>query len=274
MQILDGKSLSQQILENLKQEIISKNLKPVLDIILVGDNPSSIQYTSLKQQTAQSIGIGGQIHRFDKDISKEKLIEEIKKINDNPDITALMIQLPLPSHLNETEIVNYIDPIKDADGLTATNLGKLFQNDKNTIISATALGIKKLLDNYKIDVSGKNAVIVGRSFYIGLPLFALLNNMDSTVTICHSKTKNLKEICQKADILISATGQNNLIDDSFVKDGAILIDIAKDINFNQVANKASFITPQIGGVGPMTVASLLFNTVNIASKLKILNFKF
>lgn len=274
MQILDGKSLSQQILENLKQEIISKNLKPVLDIILVGDNPSSIQYTSLKQQTAQSIGIGGQIHRFDKDISKEKLIEKIKKINDNPDITALMIQLPLPSHLNETEIVNYIDPIKDADGLTATNLGKLFQNDKNTIISATALGIKKLLDNYKIDVSGKNAVIVGRSFYIGLPLFALLNNMDSTVTICHSKTKNLKEICQKADILISATGQNNLIDDSFVKDGAILIDIAKDINFNQVANKASFITPQIGGVGPMTVASLLFNTVNIASKLKILNFKF
>jgi methylenetetrahydrofolate dehydrogenase (NADP+)/methenyltetrahydrofolate cyclohydrolase len=266
MQLLDGKTLSQQILNNLKKQIISNHLHPTLDIILVGDNPSSVKYTSLKQKTAKSIGISGQIHHFDKDITSQKLIKEIIKINNNPQIDALMIQLPLPQHLNETEIVNYINDQKDADGLTATNLGKLFQNDKNTLISATALGISEILKKYNINFSGKNAVIIGRSFYIGLPLFAMLTNLDATVTVCHSKTKNIKNICQQADILISATGQDNLIDDTFVKEGAVVIDVARDINFTKVASKTSFITPQIGGVGPMTVASLLMNTVKITSR--------
>jgi methylenetetrahydrofolate dehydrogenase (NADP+)/methenyltetrahydrofolate cyclohydrolase len=264
MQILDGKQKSQEILSSLKSEIEKNKLNPVLDMILVGDNPSSIKYTEMKQSTGKSIGIGGNIHHLPKTATETEIIDLINKLNNDPNITAVMVQLPLPDGLNTDKIINTIDPAKDADGLTAINLGRLFQKDKNVLVSATPLGIIKLFEMYDIDLSGKNAVIINRSPFIGLSLAALFTNHDATVTICHSKTKNIKELCQNADIIVSGTGQPNYLTADFVREGAIVIDIGLEVDFKNVKNKCSFITPPTGGVGPMTVASLLANTVKIA----------
>lgn len=263
MILLDGKSLSRTILNDLKTQINSSPTKPALDIILVGNDPSSLKYVSLKQKRAKEIGISGQIHRLPETASFEAISDLVQKLNNDPQITAQMIQLPLPSHLDASQILNLIDPQKDADGLTATNLGLLFQNSPDAITPATALGIIKLLDHYQIPLCDKNAVIINRSPHIGLPLSALLLSFNSTVTICHSHTQNLDQICQTADILITAVGQPNLITSHFIKPQTVVIDVAGDIDFEQVAPLTSFITPAIGGVGPMTVASLLFNTVKI-----------
>lgn len=270
MVLLEGFALSQKILSDLKTRINSTPNKPVLDIILVGNDPSSLKYVSLKQKRAKEIGIGGQIHRLPESVRFQEVVSLIQKLNCDPQITGLMVQLPLPSHLDTIKILNTIDPKKDADGLTATNLGLLFQNSPQAIASATALGIIKLLDHYRIPLCGKNAVIINRSSHIGLPLTALLLSRDCTVTICHHQTKNLYQICQTADILISAANQPNLITKQFIKPqacpataGAVVVDIAGDVDFQKVAPLCSFITPTLGGVGPMTVASLLSNTVRI-----------
>lgn len=263
MILLDGKTLSQKILNDLKTKIDSSPIKPVLDIILVGNGPSSLKYVSLKQKRAKEIGIGGQIHHLPETVSLEDIITLIQKLNRDPQITGLMVQLPLPSSLDNTKILNSIDPQKDADGLTAANLGLLFHNSPKAIASATALGIIKLLDHYQVPLCDKNAVIINRSPHIGLPLSALLLSYNSTVTICHSHTRNLDQICQTADILITAANQSNLITKNFIKSQAVVVDIAGDVDFKEVAPLSSFITPPIGGVGPMTVASLLSNTVKI-----------
>lgn len=267
MQILDGHQKSQEILNDLKIEIEKHKLNPILDIILVGDDPASIKYTEMKQSAGKSIGIGGNIHRFPATATQEEIISLINQLNQKPDITAIMVQLPLPENLDTQKIINTIDPSKDADGLTAVNLGRLFQKDENTLVSATPLGIIKLLEMYNLDLSGKNTVIINRSPFIGISLAALFTNHNATVTICHSKTKNIKDLCLQADIIVSGTGQPNYLTADFVRNEAIVIDVGMEVDFENVKNKCSYITPPTGGVGPMTVASLLFNTVKIALNL-------
>jgi len=277
MIILDGKTTSQKIINSLKAEINDLELKPTLDIIIVGDDPSSQKYVSMKQEKAQSIGIGGSIHQLNQDSTTEEVLFLVQKLNQDNNINAFMVQLPLPSQINTEKVLSTIDPKKDADGLNPFNLGLLFQKKSTGIPSATALGIIKLLEEYKIDISGKNTVIVGRSSEVSIPLFALLMSKNSTVTICHTSTQNLKEICSQADILISSIGKPNFFDETFVKDSAVIIDVGfvtnpltgkttGDFNFDKVSPKCSFITPVPGGVGPMTITSLLFNTVQIAKQ--------
>lgn len=275
MKILDGTQLSQKILNSLKTEISQSNLKPNLDIILVGSDPASIKYVELKNKKAAEIGIGGQIHRLPAIATTQEIIDLITKLNNDSTITSLMVQLPLSDSVDTAKVLMAIDPSKDADGLSPVNLGLLFQKKSEGIPSATSLGIMKLLEEYQINLDGKNAVIIGRSPDVSLPLFAQLLAKNCTVTICHSHTQNLSQICQNADILISAIGKPNFLGKEHIKDGVIIIDVGYgtdpatgkttgDFNFDEVKDLAEFITPVPGGVGPMTIASLLSNTVNIA----------
>jgi methylenetetrahydrofolate dehydrogenase (NADP+)/methenyltetrahydrofolate cyclohydrolase len=279
MQILDGTKISQKILDSLKQKIQNLNIQPILDIIIVGDNPSSLKYVELKQTRAKEIGIGGQVHQLDKNCSTQEIIDLINKLNNNSSITGLMVQLPLPPQINTNQILLSINPQKDVDGLNPINLALLFQGNQQGIASATSLGIIKLLEEYKIDLNGKNAVIVGRSPDVSLPLFAQLMAQNCTVTICHSHTQNLSQICREADILISSIGKPRLLGRDFIKKDAVIIDVGfgvdpqtgkinGDFDFDQIKDIVSFITPVPGGVGPMTVASLLYNTVSIAKTLQ------
>ncbi len=277
MTILDGKATAQKISNNLKIELEKYSKKAKLDIILVGDDPASLQYDQMKQKKAAEIGIDGEIHHLPQSSTTAEVIALVKKLNNDDKVTAFMTQLPFPPQIDTAEVLDNIDPKKDADGLTALNLGLLFQKKPQAIASATPFGVIKLLEEYNVDFSGKNAVIVGRSHFIGLPLSALLLGKNSTVTICHSHTQNLQDICKKADILVTSVGKSKLITKDFVKDGAIVVDIGLspdpktgkligDVDFDEVSQIASFITPVPGGVGPMTIASLLFNTVEIFKK--------
>lgn len=275
MILLDGKSLSKKILTNLSLEIRNLKSDVKLDIIIVGDNPSSLKYVELKQQQASSIGIGGQIHRLAQDCNTKTVIDLINKLNNDPSVTGLMVQLPLPPQINTNDVLSSINIEKDVDGLNPINLSLLFQKNSQGIPSATSLGIIKLLEEYEIDISGKNAVIIGRSPEVGLPLFAQLLAQNATVTICHSYTQNLSQITSQADILISAVGKPNSFGKEYVKKDAVVVDVGfgvdpntgrvgGDFIFDQIKDVASFISPVPGGVGPMTVASLLSNTVTIA----------
>lgn len=276
MTILDGKTLSQKIIDNLSLEIGNLGIKPTLDIIIVGNDPSSQKYVALKQQKAQSVGIGGTVHQLDESSTTDDVLFLVNKLNNDDSVNAFMIQLPLPSQIDTEKVLASINPQKDADGLSPFNLGLLFQKESTGIASATACGIIKLLEEYNIDISGKNAVIIGRSSEVSIPLFALLLGKNATVTICHSLTQNLKEICSQADILISAIGKPKFLTKDFIKEGAIIIDVgfgtdsngqvSGDFDFDEVSPVASYITPVPGGVGPMTIASLLFNTVQICKQ--------
>jgi methylenetetrahydrofolate dehydrogenase (NADP+)/methenyltetrahydrofolate cyclohydrolase len=275
MILLDGKTTSQKLLDSLKQEIQTKNLKPMLDIILVGDYQPSIKYVEMKQKKAESIGINGQIHHLPESSTTSEIISLIQKLNQDDHVTGLMVQLPLPPQIDTLAVLSAINPKKDADGLNPTNLGLLFQKKSTGILSATSLGIMKLLEEYKIDLNGKNAVIIGRSPDVSLPLFACLMAKNATVTICHSHTQNLSQITSQADILISAIGKPKFLKSEYVKKNAVVIDVGYaidpttgkstgDFDFDAIKDKVSYITPVPGGVGPMTVASLLFNTVQLA----------
>jgi methylenetetrahydrofolate dehydrogenase (NADP+)/methenyltetrahydrofolate cyclohydrolase len=274
MQILDGKITSQKIIDVLALEIRNLDLHPVLDIIIVGNDPASQKYVDLKQKKAESIGVNGTVHQLDESSTTEDVLFLIDKLNQDKNITAFMVQLPLPNQIDTQKVLAKINPQKDADGLNPFNLGLLFQKKSTGIASATALGIIKLLEEYKIDISGKNAVIVGRSSEVSIPLFALLLAKNATVTVCHSHTENLEDICSKADLLISSVGKAKFLNKDFVKEGAVVIDVgfsldengrvSGDFDFDSVSQVTGFITPVPGGVGPMTIASLLFNTVQIA----------
>ena len=276
MILLDGKTTSEKILNGLKTEVSKLSSRPCLDIILVGDNPASKKYVEIKEKKAKEIGISTRLFSFIGEVNTEQIVKKITELNSDPKSSGIMVQLPLSPKLNTPLILNSIDPSKDADGLTATNLGLLFQRNPLAIPSATPLGVIKLLEEYTIEISGKNAVIIGRSPEVGLPLVALLMAQNATVTLCHSFTKDLKTVCQNADILISAVGKGKMITSEYVKKDAVVVDVGLspdpqtgkligDVDFDSVSPVAGYLTPVPGGVGPMTVASLLLNTYNCAN---------
>ena len=281
--LLNGKEFSKKLKNNLKIEV--ENLKketnqtPGLAIILVGNNPASEVYVRNKVKDATNCGINANLIRFEESISEQELIDEVIKLNNDDTCHGLIVQLPLPKHINEQVIIDTISPNKDVDGFGILNKGKLFSG-LESIESATPKGIMKLLEEYNINPKGKHAVVVGRSNIVGKPMAIMLLNKHATVTICHSRTENLSEITKQADILVVAIGKPKFITKDMVKEGAVVIDVGTnrvddklvgDVDFENVEPITSYITPVPGGVGPLTIASLLENTV-IAFKNAI-NFK-
>lgn len=282
---LDGKKLSEKIQKNLISEV--KELKkdgvvPKLAVIVVGDDQASKVYVRNKHKMAQKLGIETIDIHFPSSTTEGYLLNKINELNYDSSVNAILVQLPLPKQIDESTIMNAISPAKDVDGFNSNNLGKLFANEnsqtfeKNYSVPCTPTGIISLLDEYNISVAGKHVVIVGRSKIVGRPLSALMLNRDATVTVAHSKTKNLKEITSSADILVSAVGKPNFISADDIKPNAVVIDVGinrvngklvGDVSQN-VRNVASYLTPVPGGVGPMTIISLMQQTVKLAKNQK------
>ena len=279
--ILDGRACSEKIKQIVKNEVSKLNsvgVTPKLTTILIGDNPASKLYLKRKHQNCNEVGILSDNLELPSNLDDNQLFDIINKLNSDKKVNGILLQLPLPKHLSSFKIINKISPLKDVDGLTSQNMGNLLYN-KDSLIPCTPKGVITLLKLYNIDLSSKYTVIVGRSNLVGKPLQILLTNLNSTVTLCHSQTKNLIQHTSKADLLISAVGNREhfTVTNSMIKEKAIVVDVAinkidnklcGDVDFNSVVNKSSYITPVPGGIGPMTVASLLENTV-IATKLQL-----
>lgn len=269
--IIDGKSIAKQIRDNLKSKIGINNsaISPTLAVILVGDNEASQIYVRNKKKAADEIGINCQILELSSSIGENALLEVIEQLNTDENIHGIIVQLPLPKHIDALKILSKINPLKDVDGFSPYNTGLLSYNDPNAFISATPKGILELLKSTGTELAGKHAVIIGRSNIVGKPVSMLLLNNDCTVTITHSKTKEIASIIRTADIVIAACGQAKLVKSDWIKEGAIVIDVGinredgklcGDVDFENVKEKAAYITPVPGGVGPMTIAMLLSNT--------------
>ena len=268
-QILDGKQLAQQIRTELKQKITLTQASPELAVIIVGNDPASEIYVRSKEKACQEVGIKVETFRLTSDISAEELNELIDLLNNSSAVNGILVQLPLPRHLNPQEILTRIKPEKDVDGFHPLNTGLIIQKQPSAFIPCTPKGILRLIHTVKQDLSGLNAVVIGRSQVVGLPVSHLLLNENCTVTIAHSKTKNLSEICKKADILIASVGKPEFVTEDFIKPEDIIIDVGinrtndgikGDVKYNEASEKASYITPVPGGVGPMTIAMLLVNS--------------
>ena len=262
--ILDGKKIKNQILDELKDEVNNLTIKPKLVVIQVGNNEASNVYIKQKNNMCNYIGYNFEHFKLDEDTNIDNLLELIYKLNNDDSVNGILVQLPLPKHIDSNKIINAISPVKDVDGLTDTNIGMLCHK-KDSLYSCTPYGVMELLDRYDIDVSEKNVVIVGRSDLVGKPMSMMMLNKDATVTICHSKTNNLTEFTKKADILIVAIGKPNFITTDMIREDAIVIDVGisrtelglcGDVDFDSVKDKVKYITPVPGGVGPMTVAML------------------
>ena len=270
--IINGKSVADKITEQLKQKISQLQDKPHLAVIQIGNNAASTIYVNLKKKKAEEIGIKSTVINLDENIEEKELIYKIEKLNNDNSVHAILVQLPLPKHINESNIIKAITPNKDVDGFTAQNTGDLFNGIKPKAYPCTPKGVLKLLKEYNIEIQGKHAVIVGRSNIVGKPLAIMLLNEHATVTICHSKTKNLPEITKQADILISAVGKKIIFKD-MVKKNAVVIDVGifkdennkttGDVDFENVKEIAAYITPVPKGVGPMTIACLMENTIEL-----------
>lgn len=272
--ILDGKALSAKILDDLTLKIAKLEEKPHLVVILVGEDPASQQYVGMKEKKAIQIGMNSTVIKYPKDIDEQTLLDKIEELNDDRDVTAILVQLPLPQHLDSVKIIQNIYPEKDVDGITAENIGRISLGLEPYAYPCTPKGILSLLDEYKIDVSGKHVVIIGRSNIVGKPLAQMMLNKNATVTICHSRTQNLSEITKTADILVSAVGKFKIIRKEMIKSGAVIIDVGTskidgktfgDVDYEDVFQESSFITPVPGGIGPMTIASLMANTYELAA---------
>ena len=270
--ILDGKKLRDKIFEELKAKLEKKSSKPTLAVIIVGDNPASKIYVNTKQKTAEKLGINSLVIEYPKDVTEQEILNKINELNNNKSITAILVQLPLPKHINKFNIIDAIDPKKDVDGLTPYNSGKLFSGEIPYVYPCTPKGILLLMDEYGIELEGKQAVVVGRSNLVGKPVAQMLLNRNATVTMCHSRTKNLADITKTADILISAVGKN-IVGEKYIKNNCVVIDVGifrddsgkirGDVDFDSVFKHTSFISPVPGGVGPMTIASLMMNTIEL-----------
>lgn len=267
--ILDGKKTSELIVKKVAKEVTSLPEPLTLAIILVGNNPASQVYVKNKIKACNEAGIGVKDYRLDENATQREVMQIIHDCNKDVTVHGILVQLPLPSHLDQDLIINAIDPKKDVDGLTLINQGRLF-NGMEAIIPATPKGVITLLQKYFIDISGKNALVIGRSNLVGKPLALLLLQKNATVTIAHSRTSNLKEIAKRADILVAAVGKPLFVTADMVKKEAVVVDvginkvegrIVGDVDFQEVKEVASYITPVPKGVGPMTIASLLENIV-------------
>lgn len=275
MKIIDGKMLAQQIRENLRLKIKNLGLTPCLAVVLVGDNEASQIYVRNKRKAAEEIGMECEVHHLSAESSFEQVADLVQKLNANPKVNGIIVQMPLPQHLNSDKILRLIDERKDVDGFGLHNAGLLMQNQPSTMIAATPKGVLAMLRSTGIQLAGKHAVIIGRSNIVGRPLAALLLNQDCTVTVVHTLTQNIAEITKQADILVAACGCPKLVKADWVKDGAVVIDVGinridnhlcGDVDFDEVAPKVAFISPVPGGVGPMTIAMLLENTVETCEK--------
>ncbi|QZT39162.1 bifunctional methylenetetrahydrofolate dehydrogenase/methenyltetrahydrofolate cyclohydrolase FolD [Halosquirtibacter xylanolyticus] len=284
---LDGKqtsaTLKKEIAEQVEKLITDGGKRPHLAAILVGNDGASETYVASKVKACQEVGFKSTLHRYDTSVTEAELLSKIQKINEDSDIDGLIVQLPLPKHISEEKITERINPSKDVDGFHPQNMGRLALGSP-CFVSATPHGIMELIARYNIETSGKKCVVIGRSNIVGRPMSILMSQkgIDTTVTLCHSRTQNLKEVCLEADIIIAALGKAQFLKADMVKEGATVIDVGitrvpsehtksgwkllGDVDFDTVAPKCSFITPVPGGVGPMTIASLLFNTLKSAKK--------
>ncbi|MGE5493988.1 MAG: bifunctional methylenetetrahydrofolate dehydrogenase/methenyltetrahydrofolate cyclohydrolase FolD [Burkholderiales bacterium] len=275
MNIIDGKALSLGIREELKkkvEELKQKGVTPGLAVILVGDDPASAVYVRNKEKACEEVGIYSLVHRLGADTSEQQVISIVKELNGNPSIHGILVQLPLPKHIDERNVLRAVDPDKDVDGLHVVTAGRLFVGEKG-FLPCTPKGVIKMIKSTGTEISGKQAVVVGRSAMVGKPAAMLLLNENATVTMCHSRTKDLASVCARADILVAAIGKPEFITGEFIKPGAVVIDVGTtkvdgklkgDVLFEEAAKKASFITPVPGGVGPMTITMLLENTIEAA----------
>jgi methylenetetrahydrofolate dehydrogenase (NADP+)/methenyltetrahydrofolate cyclohydrolase len=283
MQILDGKKAAQAIKDDLRIDVAQRSNEgkkvPHLAAILVGNNGASETYVAAKVKACEETGFKSTLIRFEADISENKLLEKIEELNTDPDIDGILVQLPLPKHISDENVINTINPDKDVDGFHPVSIGRMVQG-LPTFVPATPYGIMLLLQHYKIETKGKHAIVIGRSNIVGRPMSILLsgnsNPGNCTVTICHSQTKNLKEICLQGDIIVAALGQPGFVKADMVKQGAIIIDVGitrledttrksgfklkGDVDYEAVSPISSWITPVPGGVGPMTIAALMKNT--------------
>ena len=277
--LIDGKALAVKMRGELKERVAAYRAERGKDIglavVLVGEDPDSQVYVRNKIKACEEVGIRSYSYKLPENTSEEQLSSLIEELVAAENVHGILVQLPLPKHLNERKILRLIPPSKDVDGFCAENIGNLAMN-RETIVSCTPYGVMKMLEEYKIDPKGKRAVVLGRSNIVGKPMAMLLLNADATVTVCHSKTHDLKEICAQADILVVAIGRAKFVGADMVKEGAVVIDVGMDrdengklcgdVDFAAVKDKASYITPVPGGVGPMTITMLLYNTVLAASR--------
>ena len=273
MTIIDGKALSDKILkeiENEHSELQAKvGRKAGLAVIIVGENPASQIYVRNKIRACERVGFHSETIRLDEHITEENLLLEIEKLNNDSNIDGILVQLPIPKHINELKVINAISAEKDVDGFHTTNIGKMMIGDETGFLPCTPAGVIQMFEEYNIDLEGKDVLVIGQSNIVGKPMTLLLIKKRATVQVCNSKTKNLPEKLQKADVVVAAAGSPKLVKGSDVKEGVVVIDIGinrvdgkicGDVDFEEVSQKASYITPVPGGVGPMTIAMLIKNT--------------
>lgn len=278
--IIDGKSIAEEIRTSIKERVSkmkeTMNINPSLTVILVGDNPASQVYVRNKERACIEVGIDSNIIRMSEKTNEQELLDTIQKLNEDRSVHGILVQLPLPEQINEDKIIAAIDPNKDVDGFHPINRGKLFAGEKS-LEPCTPMGIIRLLDHIGYEIEGKNAVIIGRSNIVGKPVALMLLKRNATVTIVHTRTKDIKSITQTADILVVAVGRAKIVDSSYIKEGAVVIDVGinrldgklcGDVDFDDVKDKAGYITPVPRGVGPMTIAMLLENTLTAAEGIK------